>query len=240
MTVVSRFERKYHLSPGDYVRMRNIVRARMRPDEFTRRAGGRYLVRSVYYDTRDFSAFHERNNGDYGRIKLRVRVYSDSESGVETARVELKTKKGNSMEKYSSFVSYADYLRFCREGTWPGHTDPVLAEFERIVRVRALQPILLVQYHREGFRTRDGTPVRLTLDHNVHSARATELFPQQLLLKPHRPKNIVLEIKAEAQHEPEWMRDIVRRHSLKQVANSKYVQGIEIIRPHMATPRVIS
>ncbi len=240
MTVTSRFERKYHLSPGAYVRVRNIVRGRMRPDSYTVASGGRYLVRSLYYDTRDFEAFHERNNGDFGRIKLRIRVYTDAATEVETARVELKTKRGNSMEKYGAFVPYAECRRFIQEGTWPDHSDPVLAEFERLIRVQALRPVLVVQYHREGFRTRDGSPVRLTLDHNVHSARATEIFPQRVLLKPHRPKNIVLEIKAESRHEPEWMRDIVRRHSLKQVSNSKYVQGIEIVRPLMATPRVIS
>ncbi len=238
MSVTSRFERKYHLTPVQYYTVRNIVRAFMVPDPYTRRAGGRYLVRSLYYDTRDYRAFHERREGNYGRVKARIRVYTDSAEDQPQVRVELKTKKGNAMEKFGTVASYSDYLHFLRSHSWDRPDDPVLVEFERLYRVRELVPMLLVQYLREGYRSKDGLPVRLTLDHNVHSTRAVELFPERALLKPHRPRNIVLEIKTNSRYEPDWLRHIVRQQSLKTVPNSKYVQGIEIVRPYMVTPRM--
>ncbi|MFP3960363.1 MAG: polyphosphate polymerase domain-containing protein [Spirochaetaceae bacterium] len=236
MRSTSRFERKYRLSVADYFRVRNTVRAFMQPDHYTRQGGGQYLVHSLYYDTHDYRAFQERNDGDYGRIKLRIRVYTDSPCKESAVRAELKTKKGSLMEKHSSFASFRQYVHFCKHGSWDSPDDPVLVEFERLVRARNLEPTLLVQYRREGYRARDGLhSVRLTLDHNVHSTRARELFPRDHVLKPHRPRHIVLEIKTARREEPEWLRGIIRRHSLKAEPNSKYVQGIEIIRPHMVT-----
>lgn len=239
MDVTSRFERKYHLSPGDYVRVRNAVRLWMRRDQYTIEGGGRYLVRSLYFDTRDLSAFRERTDGVFGRIKPRIRVYSDTQRHTSRVRVELKTRKGSVMEKHFTFVPYSDYLAFMRSWTWRGTSDPVLEEFARLLRTREARPILLVQYHREGFRSRDGSPVRVTVDHNVCSSRAGELFPRHLLLRTHRPTNIILEIKTRGHSEPGWLREIVRSHSLKLVSNSKYVQGIEVVRPAMVTPRMI-
>lgn len=240
MSTTSRFERKYHLSPGDYIRVRNAIRLRMRADRYTVEGGGRYLVRSLYFDTRDLSAFHERNDGIFGRIKPRFRVYADTREATSRVRVELKTRKGMSMEKHCTFVPYDDYLEFMRLRSWGGTPDPVLEEFARLVRARDARPVLVVQYRREGFRSRDGSPVRVTIDHNVQSSRAGELFAERLLLRPHRPKNIVLEIKTEGRGEPDWLREIVRSHSLRSVSNSKYVQGIEIVRPAMVTPQVIA
>ncbi|MFO8063692.1 MAG: polyphosphate polymerase domain-containing protein [Spirochaetia bacterium] len=238
MRSTSRFERKYRLSIAEYQRVRNAVRAFMKPDYYTAQSSGRYLVHSLYYDTRDYRAYHERNDGDYGRIKLRIRVYTDTADEEPPVLVELKTKKGAVMEKHSSFASYARYLHFLTHGRWDSPDDPVLVEFERLVRSRSLQPVLLVQYRREGYRSRDGLhSTRLTLDHNVHSSHARELFPGDLVLKPHRPRNIILEIKTARREEPEWLRSIVRGHSLKAVSNSKYVQGIEIVRPYMVTEK---
>lgn len=238
MRVTSRLERKYHLNISQYLQVKNSLRAYMQPDSYTTAGGGSYLVRSLYYDSHDFAAYHERNNGNFGRIKLRIRSYTDDPGSKPMILIELKTKKGCSMEKYSSFVPYSRYQTFLVQNTWNCPADPVLIEFERLVRTRALAPILLVQYQREGFSARDRCPVRVTLDQNIHSTRAHELYPTGKLLKPHRPKRIILEIKSRSGDEPDWLRHIVRHHSLKLVSNSKYVQGIEIIRPNMATPRI--
>ncbi|AFG37136.1 polyphosphate polymerase domain-containing protein [Spirochaeta africana] len=239
MRITSRFERKYQLSVAQYYQVRNALRSFMTLDPYTAAAGGRYLVRSLYFDTSDYAAFHERNQGNYGRIKLRIRSYSDTITASPQVLVELKTKKGSVMEKYGSFVPCSRYLQFMQTRSWLSPADPVLIEFERLLRVRSLLPTLLVQYLREGYQSRDRVPVRVTLDHNVSSTRSHMLFPDNPLLKPHRPKHIVLEIKCARDQEPEWLQHIVRRHSLKMVPNSKYVQGIEIVRPSMATPRLV-
>ncbi len=239
MRAVARFERKYLLDLEQYYRLRNAVMPFVERDHYTRAAGGAYLVRSVYYDTRDYRAWYEKEDGDFGRIKLRIRAYTESPQYGDTISVELKTKHGNSMEKYSAHVNLEDYRRFQRTGRWQDHKNEILCEFDRLVRVRSLVPVCLVQYRREGFIARDRSRVRITLDHDVTSTRAASLFPERPVLKPHRPKRRIFEVKTR-DGEPRWLQELIRRHMLKMTSNSKYWQGIEIVRPNMVTPREVA
>ncbi|THB64532.1 MAG: polyphosphate polymerase domain-containing protein [Spirochaetaceae bacterium] len=240
MRMNQRLEKKYHLDLAQYYCVRNAIRQHMVPDTYSRLKDGRYLVRSLYFDTADFQAYTERNHGLFGRIKLRIRTYCDQAGESPVIVAEIKSKKGNLMEKYGSLVPYSRYLQFLQSNSWQSPADPVLNEFERLIRVRMLQPQLLVQYWREGYRCRQSSDLRITLDHNVHSARAKEVFPGDLLLKPHRPRYITLEIKTPARKEPAWLQALVRQHGLRITSNSKYVQGIEVIRPNMITPRPVT
>jgi hypothetical protein len=97
-----RFELKYKVPIQKYYEIRNAMVPHMEPDEFTRDKD-EYLVRSLYFDTHNYQAYHEKINGDFGRIKIRVRSYSDQKRIDAPLRVELKTRRGAAMEKFSSF-----------------------------------------------------------------------------------------------------------------------------------------
>ncbi|MFP4302138.1 MAG: polyphosphate polymerase domain-containing protein [Spirochaetaceae bacterium] len=239
MNGISRFERKYLLDLDEYYRLRNRIVPFTERDHHTRLAGHSYLVRSIYYDTRDYRAWYEKEDGDFGRIKLRIRAYTDRWEECPTVSVEIKTKHADAMVKYSTHVEREEYAEFVRTGSWPSYRDETVNEFERLRRVRQLVPVCLVQYRREGYRARDGSPVRLTIDHGVKSTRASWLFPPAPILKPHRPRRTIFEVKTQ-EDEPEWLRAVVTRHALKTQANSKYWQGIEVIRPNMVTPRQVA
>ncbi len=237
MSGLQRFERKYLISLAEYHRLRARLPLHFEPDAYTRKqARGRYLVRSIYYDTHDYRAYYEKEDGNFGRIKLRLRAYADHPESNDIVSVELKTRYGNVMTKHTTRVPHDHYVCFQSTGHWPVDGDPVTVEFARLVRVRSLIPVVLVQYHREGYQARSCRSVRLTLDHGVVSTRARSLFPQQVILRPHRPRSVILEIKT-SDGEPRWLTDLVRAHQLKIMSNSKYVQGIEVIRPNMVTPR---
>ncbi len=239
MNAVARFERKYLLTLEEYHRVRNAVMPFTRRDRYTEAAGGSYLVRSIYYDTRDYRAWYEKEDGDFGRIKLRIRAYTEHPETCDTVSVELKTKHGNSMVKYSTHVGLDEYREFERTGRWPNHDNEIVCEFERLLRVRSLVPVCLVQYRREGFTGRDRRGVRVTMDHNVTSTRAATLFPTRPILRPHRPKRSIFEVKTR-EGEPRWLQEIIKRQMLKMTSNSKYWQGIEIVRPNMVTPREVA
>ncbi len=228
MSATARFERKYRLSPSAYVGLRSRLAALTRQDEYTRRSGGRYLVRSLYYDTDDLAAYREREEGLFGRIKLRLRVYDSRESRMRRVRVEIKTRRGAVMVKHTAFTDYREYLRFLETRSWRAD-DPVLSEFERLARTRDARPTLLVEYRREAFVARDDPSVRITLDHGVSSTRADSLACEPLLLRAHRPRSIVLEIKTPCGELPGWVEPLVRDHGLTLVSNSKYAQGIETV-----------
>lgn len=240
MNGIARFERKYLLDLDQYYRLRNRIVPFVEQDHYTRTAGAAYLVRSIYYDTRDYRAWYEKEDGDFGRIKLRIRAYTDRWEDCDTISVEIKTRRGNAMVKYTTRIDADEYAKYVESDRWPSaDANATLAEFERLQRTRQLVPVCLVQYRREGFAARDGSPVRITMDHDVESARASWLFPDAPILNPHRPRRSIFEVKTRA-GEPEWIRAVIREHTLKLAANSKYWQGIEIIRPNMVTPREVA
>ncbi len=221
-----RFEHKYRLNYFQYLQLKNAIAPHAVPDEFTLAAKGKgYTVRSLYYDSADYSAYREKIEGNFGRIKLRLRTYAVSDEFSPQVRVELKTRQGAVMVKYESFATFQDYLHFMRHGHWPENEDAVRSEFERLVRLQAMEPKVIVQYQREGFQPRGKDRFRLTFDHNVCSAAAVELFPDNLFFHRINPC-VVLEIKCRDRF-PLWLSNLVRAHGLKTVANSKYVQGVE-------------
>jgi len=231
-----RFEYKYRLHPHQYHQVRAAIRPFMRSDAYTRSAPqGRYLVRSLYFDSADFRSYQEKVNGDCDRTKLRIRTYSRSLQENPDIRVEMKARKGMSMEKHSTFISPAYYQEFMGSNHWPALEDPLLIEFERYVRLKTLVPLVLIEYRREGFSARAQQGLRITFDHQVQSARAASLFPPAPIFRAHQRGVIILEIKCN-KSQPHWLRQMVQTQGLRFVANSKFTQGIEASRPEMVRP----
>ncbi|MBW6464503.1 MAG: polyphosphate polymerase domain-containing protein [Firmicutes bacterium] len=231
-----RFEYKYRITVHQYYRLKNDLIIYMEPDSYTRKAEkGRYLVRSLYFDNDQFQAYYEKIEGNFGRIKCRIRTYSETLVENTPIRVELKNRWGESIEKYSTFVSTAEYLEFMSSRHWARSENPVLQEFERIYYLRAMQPKVLVSYDREGFVPRSREDLRVTLDHDVKSCLTGTLFPKPALFKDHHRHSIVLEIKCRRK-QPAWLSQLVRKHGLKYIANSKYTQGVEAVRPDLLSP----
>jgi SPX domain protein involved in polyphosphate accumulation len=231
-----RFEYKYRLNIEQYYRLESELVQYMEPDQFTRLSPqGRYLVRSLYYDNDIYQAYYEKIEGNFGRIKSRIRTYSAEQNEKSVIRVELKNRWGEAIEKYSAFITLDEYCEFMKYRHWSRLENPVLQEFERIYYLRALQPKVLVEYKREGFKPRNRDDLRITLDHDVQSCLAGDLFPEAALFKNHHHKIIILEIKCRS-NQPAWVSRLVRRHGLHYVANSKYTQGIEAVRPDLISP----
>ncbi len=231
-----RFEYKYRMDIWKYHQVKNNLVPFMEMDEHTRKSEhNRYLVRSLYYDNDQFQAYYEKIEGNFGRIKCRIRTYSEKMDGNSVLKVELKNRWGESIEKYSTLVSPKDYYSFMDNRHWPDQENPVLQEFERIYYLRALRPKVLVEYYREGYKTRSHEDIRVTIDHDVKSCMADSLYPAPAIFKAHHPHSLVLEIKCRLR-QPAWLSQLVRRHGLKYIANSKYTQGIEAVRPDLISP----
>ena len=230
-----RFELKYRLTYQQYYRVRSALAPYMEPDDYSR--GDPYLVRSLYFDTFNYQAYHEKIQGDFGRIKIRLRTYDSSPAKKPPVRVELKTRRGEAMEKFNTFVTTGECLEFLDTWHWPiSQGDPVLLEFERLVHLRHLRPKILVQYRREGLQCRGRENLRVTFDHNVQSAGAASLFPaEEVFFRSQTPGTVIFEIKCRIE-KPLWLTNIIKKHSLKYVANSKYTQGIEIARADVISP----
>lgn len=232
-----RFEYKYRLTYQEYLQVRSAIHPVMKKDGYTIQAPGqKYLVRSLYFDSDTFNNYLEKINGDCDRVKLRIRTYDSSPISNIPLRVELKARKGITVEKYSTWITYKDYKFFMTKNHWEKFEDATLSEFERYVHLKTQKPKIIVEYLREGYRTRSGNNIRITFDHKVKSAHADSLFPEKPFFRFHHPGRIILEIKC-MKSQPLWLRQLIFRHGLRITPNSKYTQGIEVARNDVVIPK---
>ncbi len=225
MRTMRRYEFKYGLNQRKYRSVVAALQSRMVLDSYSTETGY-YWVRSLYFDTADYAAYWEKVHGDSHRCKLRLRTYTQDPAIAPYVSLELKTKIGDRTDKFSTFVNrlplqdLADYFRSLRS-----HSDPVIGEFLRRLYVQHLQPKVLVQYRRQGYVTREPSPLRLTLDHQVESMPARTLFPKRVGFRTHGPA-VVLEVKTDI-NVPRWLQDLIVRTGLPVQKNSKYAQAVE-------------
>jgi len=223
-----RFEKKYRINLREYYAIKNSLAPYMNFDSFTRIApNNKYLVRSLYFDTRDYKTYKEKINGDSNRIKFRIRTYDPQPRENADIRVELKVRVGNSMEKFWSFISLQQYETLLNKQKTHPDNNPVLVEFLRYIYKWDLVPKTLVQYLREGYQSKRQDGIRITFDHDIKCAYSKDLFPSNIHWRKHYHSFIVMEIKYK-ENFPFWLNNLVHSYNLKIVPNSKYTNSIEL------------
>jgi hypothetical protein len=236
LSASTRFERKYRCTPAEYYAIKNALYPYIQKDIFTHKAPNhKYLVRSLYFDTSHYRIFFEKHGGNSERLKYRIRTYSNSVEDDPDIRVEMKVREANLTWKYGSYTTLDDCQNFLSKRHWKHGDDPVLHEFERHVHLYHLIPKTLVEYHREGYQTKDGSGTRITFDHRVRSAYSRDLFPKQVNWHVHHEQMVVLEVK-HSNSLPNWFSRIVKCHGLRLVSNSKFAFGIQASQPDLIFP----
>jgi hypothetical protein len=236
LSATTRFERKYRCTYAQYHAIKNALYPYLQKDSYTRQAPKhKYLVRSLYFDTGRYKIFFEKSGGNSDRLKYRIRTYSDLESDHPDIRVEMKVREANLTKKYGAYTTLEDCQNFLKHRHWLDHADPVLQEFERHVHLINLLPKSLVEYHREGFETKDGSGTRITFDHRIRSAFSHELFPKKVIWHVHHEQMVVFEVKHINRLE-KWFHQLVQSHGLTMVSNSKFAFGIQASQPDLIFP----
>lgn len=231
-----RFEYKYIIPYQKALQVRNALAPYVARDPYSSRAENhQYLVRSLYFDTRNLNFYQEKVDGDCDRVKFRLRAYATTLADAAALKAEIKVRKGTLMEKYTTPISREQYSSFMRDHHFNGAEDPVLLEFERYHWLKGLQPVILIQYFREGFVARDVKGIRITFDHRVASARAQSLFPDHPIFREHLRHAVIMEIKCK-KSQPRWLLDLAKNHGLRIITSSKFARGIEIADPAIVTP----
>lgn len=231
-----RFERKYYCTHSQYYALKNALYPYIQKDFFTQKApDNKYLVRSLYFDTREYKLFFEKCGGISDRIKFRIRTYGENIKDKPDLRVEIKVRQSNLTLKYGSYISIENYLHFNKTRHIMFDYDPVLEEFERHTHILDLQPTTIIEYRREGYQTRDGENIRITFDHGIKSASSKILFPKKVFWHKHFEQMIVLEIK-HSKAIQNWLNRIIKNSGLCLISNSKFALGIQNSQPDIIHP----
>ncbi len=214
-----RHEVKHEISYADLLSLRMRLNAAARPDAHA--PGGKYHVRSLYFDTPEDRALREKLDGVSRREKFRIRCYNNNLSFI---RLEKKSKLGDLSQKRAAPLTEEQARRILGGDTaWMAVCDhALLREFYTKLRTQCLGPKTVVDYTREAFEYAPGD-VRVTLDYDIRTGLCRTDFLSFIPTIPAGGAPILLEVKWGA-FLPSVIRSAVALGDRRAGAFSKYAQ----------------
>lgn len=215
-----RHEWKHEITYMDMLCIRQRLRAVARSDPHA--VGGKYLIRSLYFDNAKDKALREKVDGVNMREKFRIRYYNGDTSLIH---LEKKSKVNGLGTKYS-----ADLTKEEAQAIVDGDTDwmlgcgrPLVEELYCKMRYQGLRPKTIVDYTREPFIYGPGN-VRVTFDYDIRTGLGcTDFLDPDCVTVPAGDAPIILEVKWDA-YLPTVIKDCVQTPGRRAAAFSKYAQ----------------
>ena len=217
--MVYRNEIKHEISAADKAAICASMRAVARPDPH---AGpdGRYLIRSLYFDTPADKALREKLDGVSEREKFRIRFYNGDPSVMH---LEKKVKRGGLGYKVSAPITAEEAQRIVDGDTnWMAVSGRgLLVELYAKMKSEGLRPKTIVDYTRTPFVYGPGN-VRVTIDENIRTGLGcTDFLNPSCVTVPAGEPVILLEVKWD-DYLPAVIRRAVAVKSRRGAAFSKY------------------
>ncbi len=232
MILFRRREIKYLIDRTTRTALTQDLHAFMRPDSHAGREGA-YLVRSLYFDTSDYLAYHEKLAGAAVRHKLRIRAYGENPRDATFVRLEVKSRLLSFIHKITVDIPVERYDDL--EPAILGRTLPpddiirnsgISKEFFRLQRQYNMAPKIMVQYRREAFERIEINRVRVNFDDQLVASRHLNLLDpitaSRNLLKYGKS---VFEIKVDGEM-PYWLHKMISKYDLQDQAFSKFTHAI--------------
>lgn len=181
-------------------------------------------INNIYFDTPGFTHYHDNNDGEKNRLKVRIRWYGDLFQRIEGPVLEFKIKEGLVGRKESYNLKSFDLndsfdmnkiKQVVKESNLPA----------RIVDyVSSLQPAIMNRYNRKYFISFD-KEVRLTIDSGLNFLPlkySCNFFVNKI--EDHSAVIVELKYNTEADKRA---RDLGAGFSFPLTKSSKYLQGLE-------------
>ena len=215
-----RHELKHELNMSDLISIRQRLRAVAMPDPHAE--GGRYLIRSLYFDNLNDRALREKIDGVNMREKFRIRFYNHDTSLIH---LEKKSKRNGLGTKYSEVLSAEEAQRIVDGDVgWMMESGRSLVqELYLKMRYQGLRPKTIVDYTREPFIYRPGN-VRVTFDYDIRTGiRGTDFLNPDCIMIPAGDAPILMEVKWD-EFLPSIIKSAVQMPGRRVTAFSKYAQ----------------
>ena len=221
MDIQYRHEWKHEISYMDLLSIRARLQAVAQPD--THAIGGKYLIRSLYFDNLNDKALREKIDGVNMREKFRIRYYNCDPSKI--IHLEKKSKLNGLGTKYSAPLTMAE-----AQSIVDGNIDWMLASPHSLIqelyckmRYQGMAPKTIVDYTREPFIYGPGN-VRVTFDYDIRTGlNCTDFLDPNCVMIPAGDAPIIREVTWDA-YLPSIIRDCVQTPGRHAGAFSKYAQ----------------
>lgn len=215
-----RHELKYLISAAELEMLRNRVN-HLLPTDSHAGSDGSYTIRSLYFDDYENRCFYENENGTDPREKFRIRIYNHC---TDRITLECKRKERGKTLKTSCPLTLEQTKQLMRGQALPniGDQPPLLRKLTMEMILRRMRPVVIVEYDRIPYVYKDGN-VRITLDTNIRSSKATaDFLEESILCRPIMPVgHQLLEVKYDA-FLPDFIYRSLLLENLQQTAFSKF------------------
>ena len=220
---VYRHEEKFLISTQEYMYLKKLLGSVLKGDK-NAAEGGRYFIRSLYFDTMSNVNFHQKEDGVQERRKIRLRVYDEN---ARFAKLEIKNKVGAGIYKESVSIKRgdADSMAKGNFSVLLGYRNPTALRVYRLFKTQCYRPAVLIDYEREAFVVPVFTG-RITFDTNIRAASGRNgLSTSQKEMKRlfSEPK-VILEVKYNHML-PEHIKSLLGSSACVPMAVSKYCMG---------------
>lgn len=213
-----RHELKHEITYSDMLTIRQRLSAIAKPDIHA--VHGRYLIRSLYFDTPTDKALREKIDGVSRREKFRIRYYNDNLSVIY---LEKKSKLAGLGQKQKAPLT-TEEAQAIVDGQLEWMTDsryPLIQELYHKIKTQGLSPKTIVDYMREPFIYVPGN-VRITLDYNIRTGlNCIDFLNPNCITIPAGNFVYIMEVKWDA-FLPGVIRDAIQLQGRQSSAFSKY------------------
>lgn len=213
-----RHELKHEIGYGDMLALRSRLSAVAKCDLHA--VGGKYFIRSLYFDTFSDNALREKIDGVNVREKFRIRYYNNDTSFIA---LEKKSKiNGLCLKETARLSVWQAQSIVDGDCVWMANSDgKLICELYSKMKTRGLEPKTIVDYTREAFTFPAGN-VRVTLDYDIRTGLGcTDFLNPDCVTVPAGEKSIILEVKWD-EFLPDIIKDAVQLPDCRSGAFSKY------------------
>lgn len=231
----SRYEFKFLLNQKKADQIEKEIKNFMILDENAiKMKNKKYFVRSLYFDTPEFSNFYEKVDGIKIRKKFRIRSYTNKKSKNSSYFLEMKGRKNQKTYKFRTPILYnhLDYFLDKKKLTsllkFYSKKNKVINDFIYESFKKKLEPKVIVDYNRRPYINKYGLLFRLTFDTNLKSSSGNNLFEinKNFNFKECVSGKTILELKFERSIQP-WFHRIIQNYNLMRLSISKFAIGME-------------
>lgn len=136
-------------------------------DQNSKNSDNTYLIRSLYFDDEDSTAYYEKLDGVEFRKKYRIRIYNFDDNFI---RLECKYKHDNKTSKDQMLIDKDICSKIIngRLEEFDLSQDNLLTKFVTDSKIRPLKPAIIVDYKRLAY-TYHVSEVRITFDSQIKS-----------------------------------------------------------------------
>ncbi len=227
-----RLEVKYLIDRTRRTALASDISALMRRDNHAS-GDGTYMVRSLYFDSPDYRAYHEKLNGVAIRHKLRVRAYGEDPQQAAFVRLEVKSRYLNFIHKIALDIPREDYCAveqaLRRRVLPPVHllaSNNISKEFFRLQRQYNLEPKIVIQYRRQAFERLEISRTRVNFDDELWATRHLDLLgPLRGARRVLQCGHGIFEIKVDGSM-PFWLHALIVKYELQDQALSKFCYAV--------------